>query len=74
MFWGNEVDIVATLFLQINHHQTELFRCYLVTLAHLANVVVLAENALEVAHRKKDRTASISTPQTVLFSKMGERA
>ena len=57
----DEIDVVTTLFLQLQHHFGECLRRYLVTCALLTDVPVLAENAAQVAPAEKNRARSPRT-------------
>ena len=54
--WRYKVDIVAAISLQFKHHGSERFWFNQVTIVCLADIVVLAELAAQVAACKEYRT------------------
>ena len=67
---GNEINIVAPAILQMKHYTCKLFIGYLFTVTQVTDVVILAEDAQQVAVGKKNRTGTMASHQRVLFSKM----
>jgi hypothetical protein len=51
----NEVDVMATHLLESYHSLCHVRRGDLLTISKMADVVILAENALEVAVGEEDR-------------------
>src|SRR5262249_25410865 len=74
VFGRDEVDVVAADPLELEHHLGELCRAHLVAVAGLRGVVVLAEDALEVAEREEDGAAPGPAAEAVLLAEMGEVA
>ena len=70
MLWRHEVDIVAPLLLQFEHHPCESLRLRFHAVAVLADLEVLAEHALQIAHREKDRAAAVPAAQAILLTEM----
>ena len=73
----DEVDVVAALFLQPQHHRRDLARTVPALDVRpdvLADVVVLAENAPQIAVAEEDRPRAVPISQTVLFAEMREEA
>jgi len=52
--WGDEIDIVATSFRKLNHHGGYLRRFYLHSLSKVADIIVLAKTAKQIAGTDKD--------------------
>lgn len=60
LFRGDEVDIVhLPHVLQLDEPFTELFRSQIEPAADVGNVVVLAEDAAEVAHAEEDGAGTV---------------
>src|SRR5574337_406668 len=72
MLWRHEVDVVAPLRLQRQHHPREFVGPDLSPCALLAEIEVLAEDAAEVAPGEEYRAASVPPPKTTLLAKMGK--
>jgi hypothetical protein len=54
------------------HHRRQLLRLHLTPRRELADVVVLAEHAAEVAHGEEDRAAALRAAQAVLLAEVRE--
>ena len=74
MLGSHEVDVVAALRLQLQHHRRELGRRRRGALRSPANVKVLAEDAPQVGSGKEDRAGAFPTPKAVFFAKVREVA
>src|SRR5947209_1560487 len=77
MLRRHEIDVVAAPPLKLQHHAGNLFgrRSRDSTrFDRLANVVILAENAAQVAVRKEDRPRAVPSSQTIFFSEVWEVA
>jgi hypothetical protein len=74
MFWSNEVDVVTSIFLELNHHLCKDLRFNLSSFVHLANIVILAKDTAEVAHGKEDRPTPLPSPEAVLLSEVRKGA
>ena len=71
MRWGNEIYIMAALFLYLEHHGGQLLIGHLPASPFVADVIVLAEAAHEIAMRKKDCAGAIISDQGRFFPKVG---
>jgi hypothetical protein len=58
----------------MQHHTGKVFIGCLFTMTQVADVVILAEDAQQIAVGKKNRTGSMGAHQRILFSKMGIEA
>jgi hypothetical protein len=56
MGWRNDIDIMATLLLEADHNASKVFTGYLITMAALTDIVVLAKFAGKVTVGNKDST------------------
>ena len=78
MLRGNEVDVVAPLILQLQHYGGDLLRavarCRAAGADGLADVVVLAEHAAQIAVREEDRARPVPSAKAVFLAEMRERA
>ena len=68
---GDEVDIVATLGLQLEHHPGDFFRFYFMAQALLTDLPVLAINAAQAAPGKEDGARAVYATQWNLFTVVG---
>ena len=59
MRWGDEIEIVAALSLQIKQNGGQLFRFYLAPGVRLAYLVILAELSAKVEAGKEDRPRDV---------------
>jgi hypothetical protein len=57
--------------LQLKHNHSQVFRFNLVTRISLADIVVLAKPALEIASSKENSARTAPTAQGVFFTQMG---
>ena len=74
MLGRHEVDVVAAVVLQAEHHAGELVRGELVgPSGRLRGLPVLAEHAAEVAEAEEDRPAAAVAAQHVLLPEVGKR-
>src|SRR3990170_4780157 len=69
---GNEVDVVAPLVLEEEHHARKVGRGNYYALSQLADVEVQAIHTAEVAPSKEDRAAPTPAAEAVLFTEVGE--
>ena len=74
MTWTYEVDVVAALLLEIEHHCRYVLRCDRLTDALLADFPVLAKDATEIAPAEEDRSRASPTAQRILLSVVGSEA
>src|SRR2546422_8355370 len=78
VFRRDEVDVVATASLQRQHHAGDVLRRRSARrrsrFDRLADVVVLAEHASQVAVREEDGARSVPAAQTILLAEVRERA
>jgi len=70
MCWSDKVYIAASLALKVEHQFAELLGADGLALAEVAYVVVLAEDATEVAAGEEDGTASAGADENGLFTVM----
>jgi len=68
MAWANEIDVVATPFLQLKHPGGDVSRPRYPSHAPLTDFPVLAKNAAEIAPTEKDCPRSVPTPEHGLLS------
>jgi len=68
---ADEVDIMATLGLEMEHHEGHFFRFYLPALAQLADLVVLTKLASQVAPGEEDGPRAMIPHQGRLLAEMG---
>jgi len=71
MCGADQVDIVAALGLKIKHYGGQFICVGLAALAHLADAVVLAVDALEVAIGKEDSARAAMSYQGWFLSEVG---
>jgi hypothetical protein len=71
MGWGNQVDIVASSLLQIQHHGGQVLDPPFSTLTSLADFPVDAKNASQTAMAEKDGSRPAAAYQTPFFSEVG---
>ena len=64
----NEIDVVTTLRLQLEHHRRQLLCGNLLTDALLADFPVLAEHTAQVAPAEKDGARAPPAAQRILFT------
>jgi len=74
MLRGDEIDVMAAGVLQLKHHLGQVAGRCLRPNARLADVVILTEDAAQVAHREEDSAAAFDAAEAVLFTEMGEIA
>ena len=74
MLGRDEIDVVATGSLQVEHHARKLCRRYLHALTTLARLEILAEHAPQIAPAEEDCARSVPTPQAILLAEMRECA
>ena len=67
---GNEVEVVAPLPPQGDHHRRQLGASNLASFVALADVVILAEDAAQVAAGQKDRAAAAAAGQGALLAEV----
>ncbi len=70
----DEIDVVATLLLQPQQAFGQLRRAGLGRKILLADVIILAEDATQVALSEEHCPAAIPTPQAIFFSVVRKRA
>src|SRR5262249_32281264 len=70
----DEVDVVTTDSLQIEHDSRELRRSDFGALAELARLEVLTENTAQIAPAEKDRARPVPAAQTIFFAEMRKGA
>jgi hypothetical protein len=68
----DEVDVVATARLQLEHHPREVPGPDVLAFAELARLEVLAEDAAQVAPREEDRARASPAAQDILLPEVGE--
>ncbi len=66
----NKIDIMAPLLLEMNHDAGQFLRRYGDALTAMADIVVLTENAVEIAVGEENRSRSPPPHQWFLFSKV----
>ena len=71
---GDEIDVVATDLLEIEHDAGEFWGVHFGAFAELAGLEILAENAAEIAPAKENRARAVPTAQTIFFAEMRKRA
>ncbi len=73
MGWGDQIDITATLFLQIHHHLGKIQFVNRETARpfRMADIVILAKDAEQTATAEKDGSRTVLTHQYSLLPKMG---
>ena len=71
---GDEVDVMTSHFLQGEHHPCQSCRPGLGKVAALADVVILAEDAAQVALGEEDRSAAAPAAQWIFLAVVGEEA
>ena len=69
---GDEIDIMASLSLEIQHDFGQFFRSDFFTMAEVAYVIILAEDAAEVTVGEEYRSRAIPSHQRRFLSEMGE--
>src|SRR5262249_34830174 len=74
MLWGDEIDVVATARLKLQHHGRQLTRPRLLTSALVRGLPVLTEDAFQVAPTEEDGSRALPAAQAVLLAKMGKVA
>jgi hypothetical protein len=74
MGWRDKVDVVASKLLQMEHHPRQLIRGSFLTFAQMADLVILAEKAEEIAMTEENGPRSPCSDQRVFFAKMGAAA
>jgi hypothetical protein len=74
MRWSNKVDVVASLALQRPHHLGQDFRGDLSSLIKLADIVVLAKDAREIAPGEEYGAAAAAAYKRSLFTEVGRVA
>ena len=67
---GDEVDIMAALFLEPQHHGGQVFGTRALAAALPTDVVVLAENAAQVTPGKENRARTVPAAQAVLLAEV----
>src|SRR5690554_1619392 len=67
----HQIDVVASLFLQMEHHPSQLFIGYLPAPPSMGDSPVLAKDTAEVAVREKDGPRTASAHQRRLLAEMG---
>ena len=68
---GDQVDVVASLGLERQHHRGEFLRLHLASEPLLADLPVLAEDAAQAAPGEEDGPRARPTPQRVLLAVVG---
>ena len=74
MLRRDEVDVVATNFLQVEHDAREFRRCNFSAFTELTGLEILTKYAAKIAPAEKDRARSIPATQAIFFAEMRERA
>src|SRR5208337_5374059 len=74
VFRSHQVDVVAALFLQAQHHAGRLFRFGGTASSQPANFVVLAEDAAQVAPAEEDRSRTTAAAQALFLAEVGKMA
>ena len=71
MFWCDEIDIVhSSNILEFDHPFSKLFWSQVESFSLMGNVMVLAEDASQIATREEYATAPVMTLYAGLFTKM----
>src|SRR5215467_10994426 len=70
----DEVDVVTTNSLQIEHDLRKFRRSHFRPFTKLAGLEILTKYATEIAPAKKDRARSVPPAQAIFLAKMRERA
>jgi hypothetical protein len=68
MAWANEIDVMATPFLQLKHHGGDVSRPSHPSHAPLTDFPVLAKDTAEIAPTEKDCPRSVPAPEHGLLS------
>ena len=68
---GDEIDIVAAPLLEIEHHGGQILDADLLAFPPVADLVVLAKNAVQVAVGEKDGAGPLAAHQGVFLAEMG---
>lgn len=68
------VDVVTSFFLETEHHAGKTFGRHALSPCTVTDRIVLAEDATQIAGRKKDRPRPITTRQGRLLAEMGQGA
>jgi hypothetical protein len=68
---GDEIDVDASGILQFEHGLGQLLNRHRPAAALMTDVVVLAEDAAEIAARKENRPGASPTDQDALLAEMG---
>jgi hypothetical protein len=71
MGWRDKVDVVASKLLQMEHHPCQLVRGNFLPFTQMADLVILAEKAEEIAMTEKNGSRPPCSDQGVLFAEMG---
>src|ERR1019366_2662887 len=74
VFRSHQVDVVAALFLQAQHHPGQFFRFRGAAFSPPADLVILAEDAAQVAPAEEDRPRTTVAAQAALFAEVGKIA
>jgi hypothetical protein len=64
---GNEVNVMTSILLELQHDVSKRFKRDLTAFTQVAYRPVLAEEAAEVAVRKEDRTGAVPADQRTFF-------
>ena len=70
---GDEIDVVATDLLKIEHDAGEFWGVHFGAFAELAGLEILAENAAEIAPAKENRARAVPTAQTIFLRRNAEK-
>ena len=73
MSWRDEVDVVTTFRLQLQHHLRKSLMGYLILellLVRLRNLIVLTIDAAKVAVTKEDVSCTVSSDERRFFTKV----
>jgi hypothetical protein len=71
MAGGDAIDIVAPHALKVQHDRCQLVVIQFAALAQMADIIILAESAPQVAVGEKNGARSLATHQGRLFAEMG---
>ena len=68
MRWRDQIDVMATLVLQLKEFFGKLPRRHVLSLRQVRKLIILAETTLQGAKRKKDRAGAAGAGNRRLFA------
>lgn len=68
---GDEIDIMAADFLEVNHHIGKIFQGNFMAFAQMTYLIILTEETTQVAVSHEYRARTTSAHQGLFFSKVG---